>query len=245
MRSLAKLTWMELKLFSREPFAMVFAFAFPLIVLIVLASIFGEGDAADFGGVPPRDYYLASYAGVVVAAIGLIALPVHVAGYRERGILRRFRASSVPVWNVVGSQVIASLVMAILGILVLVAAGTLIYDAGLPESYGGVILAVVVGTLSILALGLLLAAIVPTARAAQGIGMMLFFPMWILSGAGPPPSVMTEGMHRVAAYLPLTYVVEALQRPWVGSGSNGRELLVLVGILIVAAGLSLRLFRST
>jgi ABC-2 type transport system permease protein len=75
--------------------------------------------------------------------------------------------------------------------------------------------------------------------------MMLFFPMWILSGAGPPPSVMTEGMRQVADYLPLTYVAEALQHPWLGSGSNGNELLVLIAILIVAGGLSLRLFRST
>jgi ABC-type polysaccharide/polyol phosphate export permease len=56
---------------------------------------------------------------------------------------------------------------------------------------------------------------------------------------------MTEGMRRVADYLPLTYVVEALQHPWLGSGSNGSELLVLIAILIVAAGLSFRLLRST
>lgn len=157
MRILRKLTWIELKLFTREPFSLIFAFAFPLVVLVVLVASFEPNDPA-FGGATTSNYYLSSYVGVVIAAIGLVALPVHVAAYRERGILRRFRASSVPAWAVFGAQVVVGLAMAALGSVVLVVAGTLLYDATLPESFGPLLVAFVVTTLSFLAFGFLVAA---------------------------------------------------------------------------------------
>jgi ABC-2 type transport system permease protein len=244
MRVLAKLTWVELKLFLREPFAVIFSFVFPVVVLVVLAGIFGNEADEAFPGTNPQAYYLAGYIAVVVSAIGLIAVPVHVAGYRERGILRRFQASSVPVWKVLGAQVLVGLIMSVVGVLVLVAVGTLVYDAGLPDSYGGVALALLVGSLSVLTMGFLLASLLPTARSAQAAGMILFFPMWLLSGAGPPPAVLTEGMRTVSDALPLSYVVRALQDPWLGTGSNRPELLLLAGIMVVAGALSVRLARS-
>lgn len=245
MHTLGKLTWIELKLFVREPFALIFTFVFPLIVLVVLFGSFATNDSdSDFPGSSPRTYYLASYTGVVIAAVGLITIPVHVAAYRERGILRRFRASSVPAWGVVGAQMIVGLLMATLGSILLAVVGRLSYDAALPESYGRVIVAFLISTLSFLAIGVLLATLTRNARAAQAIGMIAFFPMWLLSGAGPPPSVMSEGMQRVADLLPLTYAVQALQDPWLGVASSASDLIVLVIILLVAGALSVRLFRS-
>jgi ABC-2 type transport system permease protein len=73
MKTLAKLTWIEVKLFAREPIAVVFAFAFPLVVLLVLAGVFGSEPSPDFGGVAGIDYYVPSYLAVVIASIGLIA----------------------------------------------------------------------------------------------------------------------------------------------------------------------------
>jgi ABC-2 type transport system permease protein len=243
MTFLGKLTWVELKLFAREPFALVFTFAFPLVVLVSLVGSFEPDDVA-FGGATPTDYYLASYVGVVIAAVALIALPVHVAAYRERGILRRFRASSVPGWSVFGAQVAVGLLMAALGSVLLVLVGRVVYDAALPEAPGRVVAAFLVSTLSLLAVGFLLASLAPNARAAQAIGMILFFPMWLFSGAGPPPSVMSAGMRQLSDLMPLTYVVRALQDPWLGRNPDATDLLLLVVILGGAGVLSVRLFRS-
>lgn len=243
MHALAKLTWVELKLFVREPFALIFTFVFPLVVLVVLFGSFNANDS-DFPGSSPRTYYLASYIGVVIAAVGLITIPVHVAAYRERGILRRFRASSVPAWSVVGAQMIVGLLMATLGSIVLVIVGKYSYEAALPESPGRVIVAFLLSTFSFLAIGVLLASVTRNARAAQAIGMIAFFPMWLLSGAGPPPSVMSDGMQRVADLLPLTYVVQALRDPWLGVASSAIDFIVLITLLVVAGVLSVRMFRS-
>lgn len=246
MRALAKMSWVELKLFLREPFAVIFCFLFPLVLLVVLAGVFGSVEPdPDFGGVVPSDYYLAGYIGVVIGAIGLLALPVHIAAYRERGIIRRFHASSVPGATILGAQLVVGLVMAVVGSVVLVVAGGLLYDAAPPGSPVRVALAFVLATLAFLALGFLLASVTPNARAAQAAGMIVFFPMWLLSGAGPPPEVMTEQMRTVSGALPLTYAVRALQDPWLGGAADPTDLLVLAGILVLAALASLRLFRSS
>ena len=227
MRVLAKLTWVELKLFLREPFAIVFTFLFPLVVLVVIAGSFAINDPA-FGGAKPSDYYLASYIGVVIGAIGLIALPTHFAGYAERGILRRFRASSIPTWPLLTAQMLVGLLMAIVGSLVLIVAGWLIYGASLPDSIAPLLLGFLLGAIAFLLVGLVIALITRSARAAQSIGMLLFFPMWLLSGAGPPPSVMSHGMRLVSDVLPLTFVVRALQDPWLGHKMGVFNLMLLV-----------------
>ena len=122
MNTLAKLLWVEVKLFVREPIAMVFAFAFPLVVLLVLAGVFGSKPNADFGGVAGIDYYVPGYLAVVIASVGLIGLPVHLASLRERGVLRRLRASSVSMTSVFAAQTVVHVAMAALGGAVLLAA---------------------------------------------------------------------------------------------------------------------------
>jgi len=244
MRTLAKLTWVEIKLFSREPITVIFSLAFPLVMLLVLAGVFGNEAEEEFRDAIPVDYYVPGYLAVVIASIGLIGLPVHLAAYRERGILRRFSASSVSPWSLFGAQVAVSFALAAVGSVLLVVAALLIYDAQLPESPARLVLAFVVSTLTFVVLGFLLGTVLANARAAQAVGLLLFLPMWLLSGAGPPREVMGGAMRGISDALPLTYVVTALQDAWLGLGSSTTELLVLTGVLLVAAALSLRFSRS-
>jgi len=244
MRTLAKLTWVEMKLFSREPITVIFSLAFPLVMLLVLAGVFGNEAESEFRDAIPVDYYVPGYLAVVIASIGLIGLPVHLAAYRERGILRRFSASSVSPWSLFGAQVAVSFAIAAVGSVLLVVAAVLIYGAQLPESPTRLLLAFVVSTLSFVVLGFLLGTVLANARAAQAAGLLLFLPIWILSGAGPPREVMGGAMRGISDVLPLTYVVAALQDAWLGLGSSLTELLVLTGMLLVAAALSLRFSRS-
>jgi ABC-2 type transport system permease protein len=244
MRTLAKLTWVEVKLFSREPITVIFSLAFPLVMLIVLAGVFGNEVESEFRDAIPVDYYVPGYLSVVIASIGLIGLPVHLAAYRERGILRRFSASSVSPWSLFGAQVAVSFAIAVVGSGILIVAALLMYDAQLPEYPARLVLAFVVSTLSFIVLGFLLGTVLANARAAQAAGLLVFLPMWLLSGAGPPREVMPDAMRAISDVLPLTYVVTALQDAWLGLGSSATELLVLTGVLVAAAALSVRFSRS-
>jgi ABC-2 type transport system permease protein len=244
MRAFGKLFWVELKLFAREPLAVIFAIAFPFVMLITLSGVFGEVPSPEYRGVRPADYYVSGHLALVIGAIGLIALPVHIAAYRERGVLRRFRASPLPPWAAYAAPAAVGLVVAAIGAVVMVVTGRLLYDAALPDSPGMAILMFVFSAVAFLALGFLLAGVARTTRAAQAVGMLAFFPMWLLSGAAPPPAVMSEAMRTVSSGLPLTYAVRVLQDPWLGLSVNLRDLAVMGAILLVAAAVSVRLFRS-
>ncbi len=243
MRTLLKLSWIELKLFVREPVTMVFTFALPLIFLFVLGGIFGNMPGEEFRGVKPMNYYTPAYVGLVIASIGLVGLPVHFSRYRERGVLRRFRASPLPLWCVFGSQVIVSLIIAFLGGVLLTIVSRIAFDVGFPESPVLVIAGFVTSVVTFAALGVLLGALLPTTRAAQGLGLILFIVMMMLSGSGPPPEVMTDIMQKAGQVMPLYYVTRLIQDPWLGFGWNWDAFLILVGITLAASLLSLRFFR--
>lgn len=246
MRTLRKLAWVELKLFVREPVTMVFTFALPLIFLLVMGGVFGntpDPQGLVYRGVGPLNFYVPAYIGLVMASIGLLGLPVHLAGYRERGVLRRLHASSLSAWTVFGSQLAVSFVIAALGGILLFVASLLAYDIAMPASLALFLPAFVLGVIAFTAFGVLLGALLPTTRAAQGLGLLLFFVMFLLGGAGPPREVTTSLMRRVGDVMPLTHVNILLQDPWLGFGWNPVESAIVVGIIVVCAVASWRLFR--
>jgi ABC-2 type transport system permease protein len=246
VRTLAKLTWVELKLFAREPITIVFTLAFPLMVLFVMGEVFGntpDPEGTISRGVGPMEYYVPAYIGLVISSIGLISLPVHLAGYREQGVLRRLRASSVPIWSLFGSQAIVSLVIAISGSALLTGLAMLTKDIHLPRSIGLSIPAFLLSLACFAALGVFLGSVLPTVRAAQGAGLVLFFVMMLVGGAGPPPEVMTDVLNQVGEATPLKHVRLVLQDPWLGFGWNYVASLVVAGFTAGAALLSARFFR--
>lgn len=250
MNTLAKLTWVEIKLFVREPLAVIFSFAFPIFVLVILSGVFGtELDRADeeevriWRGVTPNNYYLPAYVGLTMAAIGLITLPLRLATYREQGVLRRFRAAGVPVAGILGSQALVALGMAVIGSLALVAVSAIGYGTDLPELWPETVAAFVLSAGMFAAVGVFLGSALPTARTAQGAGLIAFFVMMFISGAGPPRETLSGAMQAFSEVLPLTHVVLLLQDAWLGFGWNVSAFLVVVAIGAVAAGASLRLFR--
>jgi ABC-2 type transport system permease protein len=244
MNTLFKLTWVEIKLFIREPVTVIFTLALPIIFLFVMGGVFGNTPDADiYRGVGAMDYYMPSYFGLIMMAIGTVALPVHLAGYRERGVLRRFRASSFSVWSVLGSQLLVSFIIAIAGAILITILGKAVYSPHWPVNPGLLIVAFILGTVCFTCFGFFLGAVLPSTRSAQGVGMLLFFIMMILGGAGPPPEVMSPAMQYIGEATPLHWVIYMLQNPYLGFEWHTNASLITVGITVVSAGLAARFFR--
>jgi ABC-2 type transport system permease protein len=191
---LAKLTWTEIKLGLREPTVAVFALAFPLILLYLLLNSFGTLPDPDFVGVSPADFYVPAYAIGSIAATGLIAVPVHLAAHRERGVLRRLRASGVPAWPVLAAQTLVAAVIVTFGSAVMVALGDASYELSTPASRTVAVTGFALATATFCAVGVALASLLPTARAAQVVGLLAFFAMFFISGGGPPDAILPEGV---------------------------------------------------
>jgi ABC-2 type transport system permease protein len=247
LRVLLKLTWIELKLFLREPMTIVFTFAFPVVLMFVLGEVFGNqpGGTDDrvFGGTGAMNYYAPAYIAVVTMSVGVIMLPARLTDYRSGGVLRRFRASLVPIWAVLGSQVLAALVLGVIGAVLVAAFAAVFYPVHFPDSLGLLAAGFVLCSAAFAAIGTLLGAVMPSPRAAQGAGLMLFFVMLFLSGASVPMEVMSDTMKRIGDFLPLTYGVDLLQGAWSGGAWDWTAAIVLLGIAVVASFLSLRVYR--
>jgi ABC-2 type transport system permease protein len=246
LRTLGKLAWIEIKLFVREPITMVFTLALPIIFIFVMGGVFGntpDPEGEIYRGVGAMDYYVPAYIGLVISSIGVVGLPVHLTAYRERGVLRRLRASSISIWAIMGSQLVVSFVIAILGSILVIAIGLLTYKVHLAMMPGFFIGAFVLSTLCFAAFGFFLGAVIPTTRAAQGIGMILFFVMLILGGAGPPPEVLPYSMQIVGSITPVHHVILTLQEPWLGFGWQVTASLIVAGFLAATTILSVKFFR--
>ncbi|HEX6219881.1 MAG TPA: ABC transporter permease [Acidimicrobiia bacterium] len=246
--SLAKLTWVEIKLFLREPVTVIFTLALPLMVLYVLGGVFGNEAAGGGGdvvyrGYGPTDFYTPAYVALAVAGVALIGVPAHLVEYREIGVLRRFRASSVRQWDVLVSQLVVSLVIATVGAGLLVTAAFLFTDVTVPQAPGLFLVAYGLGAVALAVLGLLLGTVLPSARAAQSVGLLLWFVFMFLSGAGPPPEVLPSSLRTIGDWLPFTPVVELLQEPWLRGGWATTQSLVVAALVLVAAGIAWWAYR--
>lgn len=235
-RSLRALTWIEFKLFLREPLNLTFVLVLPLVMLYVLNGVFGSqrADPRFWEGLGGVDFYTPTYVVLVAATGSVLSLPVHLAGYRELGVLRRFRASALSPVTLIGAHIVVTAAIAAVGGVLLTAVSVAAYHAALPRDWFGLVVAYVLAAVAFAALGAMLGLVLPTARAAQGLGVLLFFAFMMLGGAGPPREVLPAGLGTASDLLPLTYAARLLRGQWFARGWDGPSVAVLLGVLVLS-----------
>jgi ABC-2 type transport system permease protein len=245
MKSLLKMTWMEAKLFLREPIGAFFTLVFPLMMLFLFGSIYGNKPTPMFDGRGTIDISIPAYTAMIIATTGLMAITITLATYRENGILRRLRTTPVSPQVVLAAQVIVVFGMTSLGMLLLVIAGKMVYHVRFDGNAFSVLAGFVLSSLSFFGLGFILAGLMPTARSAQVVGMVLLYPMLFLSGAGFPRELLPEGIKKISTFLPLTYVVNLLRGLWIGEtwSQHTTNVIVLAAMLVIGVVISIRTFR--
>jgi ABC-2 type transport system permease protein len=249
MSAVLTLARYESRLLSREWANMVFAFIFPPLTMLIIAGSFGAEPDVEFNNLSPEDWYVVSYLGVPISAIALIGVPVALASYRERAVLRRFAAFGVPLRSVVTAQAVVGAGLVGIAAATVLAVAAPIYGIPSLERPAEVFAGFAAGTATLLVLGVALGLSVRTARGAQAIGLMAFFPMFLLGGSGPPPEVMGSPMRDIADLLPVTHATSAIRDPWLDDGSISGHLAALaiwcvVG-MVAATWASRRLARTT
>ena len=230
----------ELRLLTRDPLTLTFVVVFPILTMLIIGGSFGTEADAEFEGQNPAHWYVASYVTVVIAATGLIMIPVHLASYRERGVLRRFTAAGFPRWSFALAEMVLGLAAIVTASVLLLAVAAPVYGVPSLDDPVRAVTAAVLGSVAFVAIGVLLGSLLPSARAAQAVGLVLFFPSFLLGSGGPPPDVMGDGLRTVAGYLPLTRVTTAVRDPWLGLGPANGSLLVVALLAVVGAVLAVR-----
>ncbi|GAA2837451.1 ABC transporter permease [Crossiella cryophila] len=244
MTALTRLSATELRLFLRDPAAVVLSLGLGPILLIVFGSIpfFREPQAA-YGGARIVDFYLPTLISMSVAMIGLSLLSGSLANYRELGVLRRLATTPVPPVRLLTAQLLVHLLMVTVSLVLLIGLGKVVADVPLPGNPVAFALSFLLATLAVFGIGLLIAALAPTTKSAQGIGTVAFFPLMFLAGLWTPGPLMPELVRRIGEFSPIGAGTQAMQAAWSGGWPNPLHLLVAAGFAAAALFGATKLFR--
>jgi ABC-2 type transport system permease protein len=246
MRGLWKLTWIEIKIFLREPLGAFGTIGFPVLVFLVLGRIASPKmvttPAAASGFLRVGLPVLAS---LLIAVSSVLSLVTIISIYREGGILKRLRATPLRPQTILTAHVIVKLMLTAATLALLVIAGKRYYPVGVQVPFFAFATALLISTWSILSIGFVIASIVPTARFAQPIGAIILYPMIALSGLFVPLESLPPALHAVARVLPLTYAVSLLEGIWRGDAwlAHVGDVAALVVVFLVCTALSTKVFR--
>lgn len=244
MTVFAQLTRTEIRLFLREPVGAFFSLLFPTILVAILGAIkvFRE-PSPELGGLRTIDVYVGIAVALTLAMVGLQVLPMVLATYRERGVLRRIATTPVRPVAMLAAQMAASVLIALTSSALCIALGYFAYDVPPAENFPGFVLAFLLCAAGVFAIGLFVAAVVPTGKAGNAVGTLLFFPSMFFAGLWTPREFMPDWVQRVGDFTPLGAGERALNDAMTGGWPNWLSAVVLLGYLAVFGLGAARLFR--
>lgn len=235
MKASWKLVIVEIKLFLRQPTAVFFTMLFPILLLGVFGAIYGNEPTDFFNNNGYVDTVCPAFIGLIMAMTGFTIIPGVVASYRERGVLKRLRASPISANTVLFTWITVYTVVSVLAVILMVIFGKLVFDVRFAGSWGLVILFGIISMVSTFSLGFIIAGLAPSVRTAEAVGMGIYFPMIFLSGTTIPVEVMPETLRQVTLALPLRHVVKLMQGLWFGG--QWQDYWVNIVVIVGLAGI--------
>jgi len=225
---------------SRE--AAVFVFLFPLLLFLLLATVY-DGTYNDH---PLSEYLVGGLLGYGTANTAFGGLAITLVLRREQGVLKRVRATPLPPAVYLAAAIASILAVFALQAALLVAVGRLVFDADLPARPFSLVAALTVGGLSFAALGTGLAAVIRSAEGSSAVVNVVILPMTFLSGGFGPTRDYPRVLQAVAEALPLKHLIDAVAGIYLDREpvwEQGWALLVVAAWGLVGAAVALRRFR--
>jgi ABC-2 type transport system permease protein len=246
LRGLWKLTWIEMKIFVREPLGLFGTLGMPVIVFFIISRVLG-GRAApsrpEVARIVGTDVPI--FAALLIATGAVLSLVTIISIYREGGILKRLRATPIRPQTILTAHVIAKLVFTSATLILLALAGRRVIPPGQEVPLVRFAAALLFTTVSLLSIGFVIASVVPTARFAQPMATLILYPMIAISGLFVPVEALPAGVQAVSRILPYTYAVSLLRGAWLREpwSAHVGDIAALIVTFIVCTALSARIFR--
>ena len=245
LRGLWNLTWLEIKIFVREPLGVFATIGIPVLVLVVMGRVIGSRPPAALAANTLVRVGLPVFVCIMIAINAVLSLVTIISIYREGGILKRLRATPLRPQTILAAHVIVKLLLTAATLVLMVLAGKRYYPADVHVPIISFTIALLGTTVSILSIGFLIASLVPTARFAQPVGAFILYPMIALSGLFVPIASLPPVLQTAAQVMPLTYAVSLLEGIWRGDAwsAHAGDLLALAIVFVVCTALSAKMFR--
>jgi ABC-2 type transport system permease protein len=242
LRGLLRLTWIEIKVFMREPLGAIGSIVMPVILYVLFARL--GRTLSPQGRMASGSFFHVSVPVIVAILIAIntvLSLIAIISIYRDGGILKRLRATPLRPWTILTAHVLVKLLLTTVTLALMLLAGRRYFPVGIHVPVVSFAIALIITTWSILSIGFLIASVVPTARFAQPVGAIVLYPMFVLSGLFIPREVLPPWM----SHLPLSYAVSLLQGIWTGEpwSAHMGDVTALLIVFAVCTALSAKLFR--
>ncbi|MGD0893336.1 MAG: ABC transporter permease [Terracidiphilus sp.] len=244
LRGLLKLTWIEIKVFLREPLGAIGTVVIPVVVFMIVGRVANTKTPT-----PTTDTFARVGLPILVALLivvsAVLSMVTIISVYREGGILKRLRATPLRPQTILTAHILVKLLLTAASLSLMILAGRRYIPPGVHPPIFSFTLALLLSTWSILSIGFIIASIVPTARFAQPIGAVVLYPMMAFSGLFLPVSRMPPAFRLVAHSLPMSYAVSLMQGIWLGEPWSAHlvDVAALMIFFLVFTAISAKIFR--
>jgi ABC-2 type transport system permease protein len=246
LKFLLKLSWIEMKIFLREPMGVIGSLVLPVLLFVFVGRALRIAPTRSFENPLLRLPFNIAIVTALLISLGAVqSLVAIMAIYREGGILKRLRATPLSPVVILGAHVLVKLGFTLVAMVVMILTGRRVLPGAMPADGASFVVAVLLGTTSILSFGFVMASLVRSARFAQALGAALTYVMLALCGAFFPVERFPRWLQVIANLLPTTHAVTLMRHVW--SGAPWEAQLPTVGalalIFAVCIGFSSRWFR--
>jgi ABC-2 type transport system permease protein len=246
LRGLLKLTWIEIKIFMREPLGVIGTLGLPVLIFVAMGAL--PRPRPRYGAAPLPAFVtvdLPVFTAMLISLSAVLSFITIIAIYREGGILKRLRATPLRPYTILTAHVLVKLLLTGVTLLVTVVLGARQYPISIDFRFLSFTIALLLSTLGFLSIGFLIASLVPTARFAQPVGSLILYPMLALSGLFSSVDELPPMLHGIARALPVTYAVSLLKGIWHGDGwwAHATDVAVLALMFVACTVVSARVFR--
>ena len=245
MKSFVTLFKNELKLNIRNMNMIIFAVIMPLVVLIILGIIYGTKPAADGAEYTFLEQSFGAICTISICAGGLMGLPLVVAEYRERKILKRFQVTPVSPLKLLFVEFSIYVVYCIVSMITLIPAAMLIWNVRIKGSLIAFLGSWLLTMISTLSIGMMVGGVAKNSKSASVIACILYFPMLIFSGTTLPFEVMPPVMQRIVSVFPLTQGIELMKSAFLGLTIDNVwvPIAIMSAVTVVCTGIAVKFFK--
>ena len=245
LKGLLKLSWIEMKIFLREPMGVIGSLVIPVLLFVFVGRALRFSPRGIDNPVSRLPFNIAILTALLISLGAVQALVAIMASYRECGILKRLRATPLSPVAILGAHVLVKLAFTLAAMVFMILAGRRVLPGAMPAHGTSFVIAVLLGTTSILSLGFVMASLVRSARFSQALGAALTYVMLALSGVFFSVERFPVWLQVVANALPTTHAVTLMRAIWSGAGWGTQLTTVgaLAVIFAVCIAFSTRWFR--
>ena len=201
----------EQRLYWRSHELAFFTFLFPVIIFVLLGSVYGSDRIKSEHGIKGSHYLLAGMLGYGLASTAFAGLAIIMVIRRESAIIKRLRGTPLPAWAYVAATLVSAIIVFAVEVVVLVVLARALFGVPFPSRVVSLLLALLLGTLAFGALALGLTTVIRSAEGASAVVNAVYLPMSFLSGAFWSPHSYPRFLEVIADVLPLTYFIRLMR----------------------------------